>query len=400
MRITVSQLNNYIKQVFDAEELLHNVEVIGDIEGLKTAGNTVYFSLKDESATINCVCYYPFKMKSAQNGTNVVVRGTVSYWHKAGKISFVVNSCEVFGWGSLFLKFQQLQEKLKAEGLFDAGIKKPLPACVKRLGIVTSTSGAVIHDIKVVTHRRDPSVDLVVFGTCVQGDGADTEIARAIEFFNNCNSSRSLFCEENANDRRESQHTEQSEYILAKQTSGIKPVDVIIVARGGGSKDDLNAFNSERVARAVFTSKIPIVSAVGHESDWTLIDFVADLRAATPSAAAELCIPEVLTKRELALRSWSLLRSVMMRKVDAKNSATQNAWLKLRSGTLDKLTQHQNRLEQLMTYCEANNPLAILKHGYTKINKTFDELKTGDEFEAVMYNGIIGAEVKWTKTLK
>ena len=347
--ITVSQLNNYIKQVFEAEELLHNVEVVGDVDGLKRAGNQVYFSLKDDGACINCVCFYPDKMKAAENGKQVVVRGTVSYWHKAGKISFVINHCEAFGFGQLFLKFQQLQEKLKAEGLFDAGVKKALPSEVKRIGIVTSKTGAVIHDIVCVAHRRDRRVDIVVCDVRVQGGEAEREIVNGIEALN------------------------------------CAGVDVVIVARGGGSKEDLSAYNSERVARAVFASKIPVVSAVGHESDWTLIDFVADLRAPTPSAAAELCVPEVKSQRELVLSLWDKLRYTVKSKIERHMANMLSHYAMLKNLVLPKYKEFENRLTMSLT---------------TKINKQFEELKVGDEVQIMYTAGAVGAEVKWIKELK
>jgi len=346
--ITVSQLNNYIKQVFEAEELLHNVEVVGDVDGLKQSGNQVYFTLKDDTATINCVCFYPDKMKCAQNGKQVVVRGTVNYWHKAGKISFVVHSCEAFGFGQLFLRFQQLQEKLRAEGLFDVGVKKALPAEVRRVGVVTSKTGAVIHDIACVVHRRNPFVDIVVCDVRVQGDGADNDVANAVALFNT------------------------------------RKVDIIIVARGGGSKEDLNAFNSETVARAVFASKIPVVSAVGHESDWTLIDFVADIRAATPSAAAELCVSEVKTKRELVLSLWQQLCYLIKSKINMMETKSISAYTAARNTMLSRYKDFENSLII---------ELAI------KLDKEFRELVVGGEVQIMYTEGVVGAEVKWIKEL-
>jgi len=322
-------------------------------------------------------------MKDAQNGNQVVVRGTVSYWHKAGKISFVVHSCAAFGFGQLFLKFQQLQEKLRAEGLFDAGVKKSLPAEVKRIGVVTAKSGAVIHDIACVAHRRNPQVDIVLCDVRVQGDGADTEIAEAIEFFNHPTA-----CGGPPHQGGELISREQGSPPLWRGGTSVASdgvVDIIIVARGGGSKEDLSAFNSERVARAVFASKIPVVSAVGHENDWTLIDFVADLRAPTPSAAAELCVPEVKTKREYCLNLWRQLCYMMKSKISTAEMRTLSAYEKLRSAILSK---HKDFESNLVI------ELAI------KLDKEFKELAVGEEVQ-IMYNeGVAGAEVKWIKELK
>ena len=367
--ITVAQLNNYIKQVFEAEELLHNVSVIGEISGIKQSGNAVYFTLKDTDASISCVCFYPDVMKDNNrklfiDGTKVVIRGTVSYWNKAGKISFIVNKCETFGLGSLMLLFQQLQEKLRAEGLFDRTVKKPLPQNVRRIGVVTSKTGAVIHDIMTVAWRRNPAVDIVVVDTRVKGTGADIEIARGIEILNNSS------------------------------------FDVIIVARGGGSAEDLSPFNSEIVARAVFASKIPVVSAVGHESDFTLIDFVADLRAATPSAAAELCVPEVTTKRDRAIQLWQTLKAVIRRKID--HEVSSNVWQVLRDATLAHINELDRKLELQGALIEANNPIAVLKRGFTKTNIDPNLLKSGDEFE-IMYssnNKIAKGVAQWKRKME
>ena len=360
--ITVSQLNNYIKQVFDAEEMLHNIEVVGDIDGINMRGNAVYFSLKDEAATIPCVCYSPDKLKNIKSGSQVVVRGTVGYWHKAGKISFTVYSIEAFGFGQLFLKFQQLQEKLKAEGMFDAGVKKAIPENVKRVGVITSRSGSVIHDIIKVATRRNRGIDIVLYPVKVQGAGAESEVANAIR--------------------------------------NIKDVDVIIVARGGGSAEDLAAFNTELVARAVFESKLPIVSAIGHETDWTLIDFVADLRAPTPSAAAELVVPVVTQAREKLLQIWRHMAYVMTSKLQSKQDYAKNAFVQMKGSMLTKSSSMRSRLELMTGYIENNNPLRVLERGYAKVFagekevKSAKTIKTGDNLRVRMYDGEIKVRVE------
>ena len=169
--ITVSQLNNYIKAVFDAEEMLHGIEVVGEVEGLSVRGSAVYFSLKDSDAVIQCVSYVPAKFKDIKNGDKVTIRGRVSFWHKAGKINFSVSHIEVFGLGEMFQKLIELKERLEKEGLFDAGKKIPLPQNPRRIGIVTSGQGAVIHDIIKVAHRRNPFIDLVLYPVQVHSIG-------------------------------------------------------------------------------------------------------------------------------------------------------------------------------------------------------------------------------------
>jgi exodeoxyribonuclease VII large subunit len=375
--ITVSQLNNYIKQIFEAEELLHGIEVVGDIDGIKQSGSAVFFTLKDAEASIPCVCYIPAKLKGIENGSKVMVRGSVSYWNKAGKISFVVSSVAAFGFGELFLQFEKLKARLQAEGFFDAGVKKAIPQEVKRLGVVTSKTGAVIHDIVNVVTRRNPSVDIVVYPIAVKGTGAEAQIAEGLEFFGG-----------------EVRH------------ESVAPVDVIIVARGGGSKEDLSAFNTERVARATFASKVPVVSAVGHETDWTLIDFVADLRAPTPSAAAELVVPEVLTRRELVLRAYNVLRSVVLHKVAALGSSAGLRYQALRGGALLKFQELEGRLREVSNYLEANNPLAVLRRGYAKISTNGVDIAdaaavaVGANIKIRFHDGIVGAVVNEIKVEK
>ena len=346
--------------------MLHNVEVVGDIEGIKQAGSAVYFTIKDEDASINCVCYAPERMKCIATGSQVVVRGSVSYWHKAGKVSFIVNRCEAFGFGQLFLKFKELQEKLRAEGLFDAGAKKALPAEVRRIGVVTSKTGAVIHDIIKVAHKRNPATDIVLFPVAVQGMGADAEIAAGVNFFGG-------------------------------GVGGNAPhekIDVIIVARGGGSKEDLAAFDSERVARAVFASTIPVVSAVGHETDWTLIDFVADLRAATPSAAAELAVTEAVSRRDAALRVWRHIAFVTKSKYDGALNRALAGWAGSRTAVLARITEFENRVSRAADRISSHNPMEVLKRGFAHTSRPFAELREGDEFTVTFYDGKVIAGVK------
>ncbi len=270
MELSVTQLNNYIKSVFVAEEMLHNVLLTGEVSGASVRGNGVWFTLRDREATIPCVCWEQSRC-AVKNGDQVTVRGTVDYWQKAGKINFNVHALVKTGAGDLLEQLKALTEKLKKEGLFDK--KKAMPAKVKRIGVVSSRYGAVIHDIMNVTKRRNPSVDIVLYPAAVQGENAVREVCAGIDYFNRT-----------------------------------KNVDLIIVARGGGSNEDLSCFNTENIARAVAGSELPIVAAVGHETDFTLVDYVADLRAPTPSAAAEMVIPELISQKDIVLRLWSQMK--------------------------------------------------------------------------------------------
>jgi exodeoxyribonuclease VII large subunit len=361
----VTQLNNYIKQVFEAEEMLHNVEVVGEIDGIGIKGSAAFFTIKDENASIQCSCYVPAKLKDIKNGSQVVVRGSVSYWNKVGKICFVVNKIEVSGFGAMFLKFQELQNKLRAEGLFNAGVKKEIPKIVKRVGVVTSRSGAVIHDIVNVARRRNSAVDIVLYPSAVQGAGAVNEICQGIDYF-----SRS------------------------------KSVDVVIVARGGGSREDLIAFDSEQIARAVFASAVPIVSAVGHESDFTLCDFVADLRAPTPSAAAELCVAARIGRVEAVKSAWARARFAMRSKIENFETQVKTNFSKSKSAINLKLHEFEGRVEGLASIVEERNPIAVLRRGFAKVSKngsdilSAKELKKSDEIKIRFSDGVVDAEVR------
>ena len=251
--ITVSKLNTYIKQIFESETLLHNISVVGEVFGVSVSRNVIYFSLKDESASLSCVCFYPNFINQIIEGNKIIIVGTPNYYVKGGKLNFNVYNIEKVGQGELFEKFLKLKETLQNEGLFDEKHKKEIPKKINRIGVITSKDGAVIQDIKNIAWRRNPTVDIVLYNTKVQGNGAENEIAHAIDMF--------------------------SEY---------PNIDVVVVARGGGSLEDLWAYNTEIVARSTYNCKKPIISAVGHETDFTIIDFVSDMRAPTPSAAAEL----------------------------------------------------------------------------------------------------------------
>ena len=249
--LQVSQINKIIKDIIDNEIILESVKVIGEISSFSVTRGTAYFVLKDADSMLSCVM---FNCKSNFNiGDSVVVQGSIKYYSKGGKLSLNCYSIEHSGFGELYQQFIELKNKLESEGLFDVAYKKAIPTYIKRVGVVTSKTGAVIQDIINVRTRRNPNLDIVLYDVQVQGVLAKKQIVEGINFF--------------------------SEY---------EDIDCIIVARGGGSIEDLQPFNEEEVARAVFACKKPIISAVGHETDFTIIDFVSDLRAPTPSAAAEI----------------------------------------------------------------------------------------------------------------
>ncbi len=250
---SVAQINSYIKNIFEAEIMLQNICVYGEVSSYNVSNGIAYFNIKDESGLLSCVLFGAKNFDTPNIGDVILVKGGMSYYARGGKLSFNATSIMPYGKGLLYEKFLKLKAKLQELGYFDEARKRPVPKRVRRIGVVSSPTGAVIRDIIDVTHRRNDTIDIVLYPVKVQGVGADAEISQGIKFF-----------------------------------SDYEKVDVIIVARGGGSAEDLEPFNSEIVANATFESKKPVVSAVGHETDFTIIDFVADLRAPTPSAAAEL----------------------------------------------------------------------------------------------------------------
>lgn len=361
--ITVSKLNAYIKSIFDAEELLHNIAVEGEVFGVSFSRNVIYFSLKDESATLSCVCFYPNFLQELKEGAKVIVTGSPNYYIKGGKLNFNVVRVESFGQGKLYEEFLKLKEKLQNEGLFNAEHKQSIPKEIKRIGVITSREGAVIQDIKNVAWRRNPSVDIVLFNTKVQGNGAENEIAHAIDVM--------------------------GQY---------EKIDVIIVARGGGSLEDLSAYNAEIVARATYNCPKPIVSAVGHETDFTIIDFVSDLRAPTPSAAAELLTFNLEDKRGELYDLTSYFVKAGSNYLSAKSSYLSNLQYFMTNNLerliynysaktqrlKDQLIKNGENLINVNYYelgllentIEKLNPSSMLDRGYAKIEQEGENIKS------------------------
>lgn len=389
---TVTEINEYIKWLLDGEKQLQDVYVIGELSNFKkhTTGHC-YFSLKDEKSEIRAVMFasYARKLKfKPENGLKLVVHARVSAYPQNGSYQLYVDSMQPDGLGSLYLAYEQLKEKLDKEGLFDESIKKPIPKYPKRIGVITSPTGAAIRDIINVTTRRMPSIQLLLYPTLVQGQEASYELTRAVEYFN---------IEKN--------------------------VDVIIIGRGGGSIEDLWAFNDENLARAIYKSEIPIISGVGHEIDFTICDFVADVRAATPSAAAEIAttdINEVLN----ALSTFeykainSLLGYVSYFKEKLTNISNKKIFKspetmldipKMKfSNILESLksSMSQINLTQKEKFSNINaklfslNPMAVLARGYSLIYndnnvivKSSKSINEGDNIKIKMFDGEIKATV-------
>lgn len=354
--ITVTKLNTYIKQIFDAEELLHNIPVVGEIFGISSSRNVFYFSLKDESSSLSCVSFYPNLFIDIKEGDKVIVTGSPNYYIKGGRLNFNVIKLEKVGLGELYEQFLKLKDKLQHEGLFDEHHKKKIPSEIKRIGVITSKEGAVIQDIKNVAWRRNPMVDIVLYNTKVQGLNAENEIAHAIE-------------------------------VMGKYDK----IDVIVVARGGGSLEDLWAYNTEVVARATYNCPKPIVSAVGHETDYTIIDFVSDLRAPTPSAAAELLTFDLSGKRAEMWGMFELLYSevkkIINKNINSFNMINYKLFNVIEKRLVKEENNFNNKKYDFLNSCESFinqqyydlgliettikniDPKKILSQGYAKIEQ-------------------------------
>lgn len=367
--ISVSQLSGYIKGIFDAEELLHNIKVYGEISGLSVLRGNAYFSLKDEDSILPCV-YFGVKENSLNNGDLVVATGTPRYYMKGGRLNFNVVKVEPFGLGELFKRFLEVKEKLEKEGLFSEIHKKTLPKNIERIGVVSSEAGAVIQDIINVVQRRDKSIDIVLYPSKVQGEGAEKEIIEGIRFLDNYN------------------------------------VDIIIVARGGGSFEDLIPFNSEELAREVFNCKKPLVSAVGHETDYTIIDFVSDLRAPTPSAAAEIIVPEKKEKLADLKIKHDKMASFLVNMIIGLENSLKNAKKDLGINIKNFLNEKDYNINLLNELIKKSNPIQLLEKGYAKIEKNgvgiskIEDLSLKDNLDIYLKDGKITSEIRKLEKFK
>ena len=301
--LSVSQLNRYIKSIIEQDMNLQTVFVEGEISNFTNHYKTghYYMTIKDDSSSIKAVMFRTANMRlkfMPENSMKVIIRGRVSVFERDGQYQLYIDDMQPDGTGALSLAFEQLKERLAKEGLFDSEKKKSIPAYPMRVGVVTSPTGAAIRDIINVISRRFPLAELVLCPVAVQGDYAAPQIKAAIELFN-----------------------------------VEKAADVLIVGRGGGSVEELWAFNEEIVARAVAASEIPVISAVGHETDFTICDFAADLRAPTPSAAAELAVPDTLQQKEMLLSAFRRMDSAVSDKI-----ASQRAKLEFEKSALERMS--------------------------------------------------------------
>jgi exodeoxyribonuclease VII large subunit len=306
--LSVWELTSDIKRLL--EKQIGSVWVSGEITNLRSqSSGHIYFTLKDAAAQLNCVLFSREKIPQRDllaDGQKVLLQGDVTVYEARGQYQLIVRAVELQGVGALQVAFEKLKQKLAAEGLFAAERKRPLPKFPQRIGLVTSPTGAAIRDVLHVVRRRNPGLEIILAPCRVQGDGAAKEIAEAIRLLNEF--SAAAVC-----DRRSSNESEARR----SQTAATNQLDLILVTRGGGSLEDLWAFNEEAVARAIFESAVPVVSAVGHEIDFTIADFVADVRAATPSAAAEIITEGVFASREFVGEAPGLLRRAARRGLES-----------------------------------------------------------------------------------
>lgn len=357
--LSVSELNDYVRRALASDPALRFVSLRGEISDFKRyASGHWYFTLKDEQSRIQCVCYRQYAMNirfQPENGMKVIVNGGVGLYTVSGSYQFYAENITLDGMGELYLKLEALKAKLFKEGLFDVAKKRQLPLLPRAIGVVTSRSGAVIHDIATVTRRRYPGMQIILRPAQVQGEGAAEDIAQGIA-----------------------------------EIAQLPQVDVIIVGRGGGSLEDLWAFNEEIVVRAIAACPVPVVSAVGHEVDVTLSDLAADLRAATPSAAAEVCVPErdalaaAIEKMGQSLQRAALntllsrraLLALYEKRLAGRHPATQIKNAQARSALLTqqlsslmekRLTLRKARLSQLTEKLSALGPRQALSRGYAVV---------------------------------
>lgn len=392
LAVTVSEVNKYIKDKIALDENLSNILIKGEISNFKNhyTGH-MYFTLKDDKSLIKCIMFKSYAQKLTfmpRDGMKVIVLGAISVFERDGIYQVYVKAMEEDGLGDLYKKYQELKQRLEKEGLFAQEHKMKIPFMPKVIGVLTSQTGSVIRDIINVSTRRNPNVHIRLLPVPVQGEGAAEKIAKGIEYMNRN-----------------------------------KLADVLILARGGGSLEDLWPFNEEIVANCIYNSEIPIISAVGHETDFTIADFVADLRAPTPSAAAELAVPDIYEVHKKINMYQDRLRTGLVKKVELMkmryskcmassafreplrrvndNYLKLDSYIKqLENQIKTKQEKEKSRYIELVAKLDAFSPLKTLTRGYSltekngKIVKSEKDLKSGDEIEIRFIDGSKEAIIK------
>lgn len=384
--VSVSQLNNYIKGIFDTESLLKNVSVVGEVSGFKISGEHAYFSIKDADAVLACRCFNCRRQEFLpKDGDSVILTGSVSYHVKFG-LSFVATKIVAYGKGALMQYYEKLKQQLLAEGLFDAKYKVDIPKFATNICVITSRTGAVIRDIYTTTRRKNPYVDLTLIDVKVQGEYAPIEIVKALK---------------------------------QADTMGF---DTIILARGGGSFEDLLPFYDEGVVRAIFDLQTPIISAIGHETDFSLSDFVADYRAATPTAAAEKAVFDynewrdyvldtLMSIKNTAISNYTSLNDNIKSLVDGMASRMVGVFdltmVKLRNivdknynAISQKIDKNVHEVGLLIEKIRSNDPLKLISKGLYRVSigdemlSDVSMIEIGDTIEIKSCQATIDAEVK------
>ncbi len=363
--LKISQINYYIKSMLESDKNLIQVYVYGEVSNLtKHRTGHIYLSLKDEKSVLKAIIFNGIhKLKfDLQEGMNIIARGRISVYEPSGQYQIIIEDIQPDGVGSMAIAFEQLKQKLKDEGLFDENHKKTIPYMPKTIGVITSPTGAVIQDIRNVLSRRFPLTKVLLYGVLVQGEGAPSELIKAVQYFDKA-----------------------------------KNVDVIIICRGGGSTEDLSPFNDENLARVIYNADIPIISAVGHETDFTICDFVADLRVPTPSAAAEIVVPnrydilEEISNMDIISHTKDYIVNYQYEINDLLKrllSAYENIIYKQKQ----ELKMHEVMLETL-------NPENIINRGYSLLYKenniitTIDDISVNDKVKVLLKNGEIECSV-------
>lgn len=389
----VGQVTGYIKQVMDYDELLADLWVHGEVSNFsRSPAGHIYFSLKDGQSQLKCAFFRNSQRRvgvEMANGLAILVHGRVSFYEAQGSCQLYADAVQPEGVGLLYLQFEALRAKLESEGLFATERKRPLPAFPQRIGLVTSPTGAVIHDFITITERRYPLVEIVVAPSSVQGDSAPGEVITALSRLNDYHQT----CE---------------------------PLDLIVIARGGGSMEDLAAFNHEGLARAIFASTVPVVSAVGHETDYTIADYVADLRAPTPSAAAELVTPNVIDCRmQLAEMRHRMIRGMQdllqdssaamdqarrglerhspASEIDTRRREVDDLLARGHRSILGRLQLSREQVNGSMLQLDALSPLQTLARGYSicldrttgVLVKSHRVVTSGDQLEIRVADGVV-----------
>ena len=391
--LTVRQLNLFVKSLIEGDIRLNDVTVTGEISNFKNyySSGHFYFTLKDKDASIRCVMFKSFAQGvkfSVRDGLQVVIRGKVSLYEKDGQYQFYAQEMHEYGKGDIALQFEQIKEKLQSEGLFDTASKRPIPKFPNRIAVITSDTGAAVRDIINILSRRWPLAEILLCPVAVQGENAVPDMISALD------------CVYNRSD-----------------------CDTVIIGRGGGSAEDLWAFNSEKLARKIYESPIPVISAVGHETDFTICDFVSDLRAPTPSAAAELAVPDVneisikLSSLNSALKnllfskynynkvklekiiSSRFLNSPLETIVSEKYQMLDNLSEKLLISFNNKLKTNKNKLSNTVAKLDALSPLKVLKRGFAvaefegKVITNCNKIDVGDNITLTLQNGKLNCTV-------